>query len=236
MSWVSDLGNKVNDYLDGDYDVSDTDSIPSVEQVPHGKKAKKMRMCAYCIDMRRSSDLLSIHQKQTCGKIHKAFLTIATETVQRNGGYVRSFNGDGLLAFWPTSGNQISQAVKAAFETKYLINTKFSPLFEKYSKIDFGIGIDYGDVYIVRAGLPRNDNNNDLVFIGKCVNFATAISNQAKSPGHIEVSEATYNALDYSWQYGKQNGVDVNMWTDGAVEWKSEKHKTKVTQWHATLE
>jgi adenylate cyclase len=97
MAFVIDLENKVRDYLDGNYEITNTETIPSVENVPFGKKAKKIKLCAYCIDIRNSTELLTIHQKQTSGKIHKAFLTTASRVVLENGGEIRSFNGDGLL-------------------------------------------------------------------------------------------------------------------------------------------
>ncbi|MCZ7382551.1 MAG: hypothetical protein O8C64_13395 [Candidatus Methanoperedens sp.] len=237
MGYVNDLENQVKDYLDGDYEITETETIPSVENVPFGKKAKKMKLCAFCIDIRKSTELLLVHQKQTSGKIHKAFLTIVSKVVLENGGEIRSFNGDSLLAFWPAYSNkQISMVVKAAMTTKWLLNIKLSPLFEKYEKIDFGIGIDWGEVYILRAGIPRNNNNNDLVFIGKCVNYATAIANQAHGPSHIEISEETYSNLEENWIFGNSNGQKVNMWNDGHVEWKGATHKTKLTSWYSPSE
>ena len=237
MGFVIDLENKVRDYLEGDYEITETKTIPSVENVPFGKKAKKMQLCAYCIDIRNSTELMDIHQKQTSGKIHKAFLTIASRVVLENGGEIRSFNGDGLLAFWPAyTKNQISDVVKCAMTTKWLLHTKLSPLFEKYQKIDFGIGIDWGEVYILRAGISRNSNNNDLVFIGKCVNYATAIANQAENPYHVEISESIYDNLEDNWILGESNGQNVNMWKDGTVKWKGDNYKSKITCWYATSE
>ena len=237
MAFVIDLENKVRDYLDGDYEISKTETIPSVENVTFGKKAKKMPLCAYCIDIRNSTELMNVHQKQTSGKIHKAFLTIASRVVLENGGEIRSFNGDGLLAFWPAfTKSQISTAVKCAMTTKWLLHTKLSPHFEKYQKLDFGIGIDWGEVYILRAGISRNSNNNDLVFIGKCVNYATAIANQAESPNHVEISENTYNNLEDDLIFGKSNEQKVNMWNDGIVKWKGDNYNSKSTCWHYTAE
>lgn len=236
MGIVNDLENKVRDYLAGDYEVTETKTIPSVDNVPFGNNAKKMQLCAYCIDLRKSSELLTVHQKQTSGKIHKAFLAVASKVVLENGGEIRSFNGDSLLAFWPAYyKNQITTAVKAAMITKWFLDIRLSPLFERYEKIDFGIGIDWGDVYIVRAGIPRDTNNNDLVFIGKCVNFATAIANQAHEPYHVEISKVTYDNLE-NRIYGVSNGEKVDMWKDGAVEWKDENHITKITSWYTKLE
>lgn len=233
MQYIDEIEDKVKDYLNGDYEITEVKSIPSIKDVPFGKKALKMKLCAYCIDLRKSTELLTIHQKQTSGKIHKAFLAVASKVVLEHGGEIRSFNGDGLLAFWPAdSKRQISNAIKAAMITKWLLDVKLSPYFEKYEKLDFGIGIDWTYVYIMRAGIPRNIDNNDLIFIGKCVNYATAIANQAKSPIHIEISENIYEMLEDEVLYGQQNGKRVDMWKDGTVEWKGEKHKSKFTNWY----
>lgn len=237
MGYINDIENKVKDYLDGDYEITETKGIPSVENVPFGKKAKKMKLCAYCIDIRKSTELLTIHQKQTSGKIHKAFLAVASKVVLENEGEIRSFNGDGLLAFWPADDkSQISKAVKAAMITKWLLDIKLSPYFEKYKKLDFGIGIDWSDVYIMRAGIPKNINNNDLIFIGKCVNYATTIANQAGYPNHIGISEAVYDKLEDQFIYGKQGVQKVDIWTNGVVKWKGENHKSKTTSWYQKIE
>lgn len=238
LGLVNDIENRVRDYLAGDYEVTSTENIPSVEEVAFGKKAKKMNLCAFCIDLRNSSDLLSVHHKQTSGKIHKAFLTAVAKVVLHYGGVIRSFQGDSLLAFWPAQNKtQISSAVEAAMVTKWFLDVKFSPLFEKYSKLDFGIGIDWGEVFIVRAGISRDANTNDLVFIGECVNFATKIADQAKDPYHVEISERTYNKLTKKMIYSTQdNGREVDMWEDGSVEFKDEMYDTKYTEWYNTIE
>jgi class 3 adenylate cyclase len=233
MGFVNDLENQVKDYLDGDYEIAEITSIPSVDNVSFKKKAKKMKLCAYSIDLRKSSDLLFKHRKQTSGKIHKAFLTIVSKVAQKYGGKIRSFQGDSILVFWPGAyKQQITDAVKAAMVTKWFLDIEFSKFFEKYEKLDFGIGIDLGEVYILRAGISRDDNNNDLVFIGKCVNFAVAIANQARSPDHVEISKYVYDNLLDERKYDKNGN---NMWRDGTVKWNGIKHQTKITSYYTYL-
>jgi len=236
MGYLQDLENKVKDYTEGDYEVIETTTIPSPEDMAFGKKAYKIKLTAFCIDLRKSTDLLRIHDKETCGKIHKSYLTIATKIITENKGQVRSFNGDSVLAFWPAQyKSEINQAVKAAFQLKWALDIKLTKYFENYSKLDFGIGIDWGDVYIVKAGLPKNDNNNDLVFLGMCVNYATMIANQAHGPNHIEVSTITYSNLTDTWKYGYSNGVKQDMWKNGKVNWKGKGWQTKLTTWYQEI-
>lgn len=235
MSFVEDLEKKVKDYLDGDYEIIDAKEIPSVDNVAFGKKAKKMYLCVLCIDLRKSTELMFIHEKETSGRIHKAFLTVVSQVVLKNKGRIRSFQGDSLLAFWPAiDKSDIDDVVKTAMTIKWLLDIKLSPLFEQYQKIDFGIGIDLGEVYILRAGISRDANNNDLIFIGKCVNFAVALANRAESPYHIEISELTYENL-VDWKNGEKNGKTVDIWNDNSITWKGSKYDTKTTRWYLPL-
>jgi len=230
MGYVEDLRNKVKDYLSGDYEIMETKGIPSVDNVSHGKKAKKIMLCAFSIDLRKSSDLLLHHQKQTAGKIHKSFLAVASTVVLKYGGKIRSFQGDSILVFWPANTkSQIMNAVKAAMEIKWFLRKEFKNLFEKYTKLDYGIGIDWGEVFVIRAGISRDANNNDLVFIGKCVNFAVAIANQARSPGNIGVSTSVYHNLDDNHRYTSK--TNEHMWKDGTVEWNGKIYDIKVTSY-----
>jgi adenylate cyclase len=236
MAYLKELEDKIKDYLKGDYEITETKTIPSPENVPLGKKAFKIKLTAFCIDLRKSTDLLRIHDKETCGKIHKSFLTISTKIITANGGQIRSFNGDSVLAFFPAQlKSDIGSAIRAAFQLKWALNIKFAPLFKEYTVLDFCIGIDWGDVHIVKAGLPKNDNNNDLVFLGMCVNYATAIANQGYGPNHIEISTITYDNLPDDWKYGTSNGVKQDMWSNGTINWKGQKWDAKLTSWYQEI-
>ncbi|MBA7653907.1 hypothetical protein ES703_61772 [subsurface metagenome] len=158
---------------------------------------------------------------------------MASSVVLKYGGKIRSFQGDSILVFWPANlKSQIMDAVKAAMAIKWFLSSELSSLFEKYSKLDYGIGIDWGEVFIVRAGISRDSNNNDLVFIGKCVNLAVAIANQAKAPKNIEVSLSVYNNLEDSHKYATKNNNKVNIWNDGTVVWNNKRYDTKLTSYH----
>jgi adenylate cyclase len=233
MGIEQQIDDKVRDYLEGDYEVRPYQGIPNIENVPFGKVALRIQMCAFAIDLRGSTELLDAHQKKTAGKIHKAFLYATAAIVNHYGGYIRNFRGDGLLAFWPADyKNQISKAVRAALALKYMLNQKLQSRFSEYSEIDFGIGIDWGEVYVLRVGVPRDPNDNDLVFIGKCVNYAVAISEQAKGPYHVEVSVETHHNLEDEVRYATDAGKQVDMWRDGTVKWKGEAHASRITSYY----
>ena len=120
--------------------------------------------------------------------------------------------------FWSANyQSEICKAVKASMVTKWFLSIKLSKYFEKYTKLDYGIGLDWSEVFIVRAGISRNTNNNDLVFIGKCVNLATAIANEAKGPSNIGISNRVYSNLKDDLIYHTDDYNKENMWREGRV-------------------
>jgi adenylate cyclase len=237
----SDICTKAKEYLSGDYEVEEVDHIPTVEKVAFGKKAKKAKVCAFSIDLRKSTDLLYDHQKQTAGKIHKAFLHVAASTVLHFGGEIRSFKGDSLLALWPANyKSEITRCVRAAMTVKWLLDVELAPEFKQFSEIDFGIGVDWGEVFIARAGIPRNANNNDLIFMGRCINFAVALGEQAHGPHHVEISTSTYENLEEEAIYGEGKdwlgqSKQIDMWGNGAMKWQGSTIPTKLTTWYWEL-
>jgi len=236
MGFVNELENDVKDFLQGDYEIIDLDYIPSIENISLKKKAYRINMLTFCIDLRGSSKLLELHQKQTAGKIHKAFLTTVVKTIKNYGGRVRDFQGDSILAFWPAKYQEkIDTAIKTAMTIVWLLNQRLSKHFTKYTKLDYGIGIAIGNVYVIRAGISINQNENDLVYIGESVNFAVAIGNQMQSPYHIGISEKTYKRISNDWIYGKKNGYKVSMWEQDTARWKNGDYYIKKTNWFNKL-
>jgi adenylate cyclase len=237
MGLKEDVYTKATEYLSGDYEIEDVDHIPTVEKVAFGKKVKKAKVCVFSIDLRRSTDLLEVHHKQTAGKIHKAFLHTVAATVIHFGGEIRGFKGDSLLALWPANyKSEISRCVQAAMTVKGFLTVDLAEEFGQYSPIDFGIGVDWGEVLIARAGIPRNANNNDLLFLGKCINFAVAIGEQAHGPDHVEISTSAYENLEDDTIYAGEEkdwaGNRVNMWKNGAMKWQGSNIGTKLTNYY----
>jgi class 3 adenylate cyclase len=237
MSLKTDIEAKVREYLKGDYDIQDFKGIPSVEKIAFGNVAKRVQLCALYIDLRRSTDLLFVHQKQTAGKIHKAFLHSAAAIVLDDGGYIRGFKGDSLMALWPADyKEEVSACVRTAMKIKWMLGINLAEDFAEYEEIDFGIGVDWGTVLVVRAGLPRNANNNDLLFMGECINYAVRIGEQAKGPYNVEISNSTYDNLeDDVIFHTSADSAQVNMWNDGAITWKGARRMTKITTYHWTV-
>lgn len=225
MGLKEDIKSKVKEYLEaGKYDTKEIEYIPdkSDSNITFGNKGVTLTGTALHIDMRNSTTILKNHHKDTIAKIHKGYLHIAAKIVQKNKGYIRSFNGDGMLAFFPKDlKGTIWDAVRASMEIKYMIATECSSYFSKYDALDFGIGIHHGKMLVVKTGLA-GDNNNDLLWIGEPVNFAVKMGDGSKAPNNIRISSFVYNNLldevkfvvkkEKDW-FGNEVEKKINMWT-----------------------
>ncbi|HMN14197.1 MAG TPA: adenylate/guanylate cyclase domain-containing protein [Bellilinea sp.] len=201
MATAYEIRKKAEEYLEpGSYETTVLDYIPDVtdNNVTFGNKGVKLHASVLYLDMRGSTDVIKAHHKYTVAKIQKAYLYLATQIVANNAGHVRSFNGDGILAFFPRNYKEtIRNAVKAAMQITWMLKSECASAFERYLSVDFGIGIDHGELFVTRVGIPRNPDHNDLTWIGLPVNTAVRLGDTAKNPNNICISSYMYeNLLD----------------------------------------
>lgn len=215
--------------LSDSYEISKSDSIPSPDDVPYGKVAKRFKASVFAIDIRNSSKYLSEGDTKS-GKLHKAFLRVCAATIYHFDGEIRSFNGDGLLAMWTSNyKSQVTPAVKAAMGIKWLLKEKMKDLFVDKYNFDFGIGLSWGEITSFRAGVERVEGANDLVFIDRSINEAVVISKQANAPVNIECTMPFYNSLE---DEARLDNKQQNMWKPGKVEWKNGNFESRLTTYH----
>ena len=191
--------------------------------------------------MRGSTKLLNNHKKRTVAKIHMSYFHAIVKIANANDGHVRSFNGDSALIFFQGNYKEnISNAVITAMKIKYMLSDSdngINTILKEYSKIDFGIGIDYGDVLCTKVG-TGGEHNRDLFWVGNCVNKSTRIGDKCNYPSHVGISELVYTNLNDNAKYGtKKNyyGEEVDMWTSSYFEYNGNTETYYYTSWQSTI-
>lgn len=226
----------VSDYLAGTYETYEPTSVPEPGDIPLGKKAAKLSATALFIDIRQSSDITNSFRRQTAAKMLKAYFDGAVRIVRKNGGAVRSFNGDGMLALF-TGDARSNNATKAAMQVDWFVSKvlrpKFNRLFEgnegaRGQRLSFsvGCGVDEGDIYAVRVGIR---GTNDVAWVGRCTNTAAKLADILSGAGNIGVTRAVYNRLT-----GERVTTDgKNMWSGEAFrEFGGISRTYRTTSWH----
>lgn len=245
MALKDDIKNKVKTILDETFVVKDITYVPKIDdsKLTFGNTGLKFEATTLFIDMRGSTATLNKHNKATVAKIHMSYFHTIVKIANANNGHVRSFNGDSALIFFQgTTKDSLSNAVLTAMRIKYMLSDSengINTLLKKYSEINFGIGIDHGNILCTKVGVG-GEHNRDLFWIGNCVNKSTVIGNECKAPNHIGISSCVYNNLNDNAKYGKRKnslGQDeqVDMWTRASFNYNGNFEYYYYTSWHVAV-
>ncbi len=240
-----EIEDKVKEIIDGNFETEDVTVVPDLEdsRLTFGNKGLKFEATVLYIDMRGSTAVLNKHNKYTVAKLHMAYFHTIVKIVTSLDGEVRSFNGDGMLViFQGTTKSTLSNAVKAAMQITYILSssdTKVKSKMEKYSPVNFGIGLDDGQILCTKVGIAGS-NNRDLVWIGNPVNKSVKIGDKLESPNHIGISKRVYdNLLDEVKYHTKKdywgNEEKVNIWKKSYFEYNGEDLTYYYSNYHWTV-
>ncbi|MFA9371460.1 MAG: adenylate/guanylate cyclase domain-containing protein [Labilibaculum antarcticum] len=201
---ILEIEEDVLDLINTKFTYSDTDLVPNSEdsnltfERSVEKKGKKIETCVLYVDIRNSVKLNSKHHTQTMGRIYTALTKSVLKIADNYGGFIRNIIGDRVMVVFP-SDNCYTKAVDCAITinhvAKYVINKHFKD-------VDFkcGIGIDYGELRVVKVGLQKKGSerteNKNLVWIGYPANIASRLTDAANKDIEEDVYIVTRNPIN----------------------------------------
>lgn len=219
MSTFSDeLASGIDSFYKGEYSITKGQVVPEVGDIAFGRFARKMDLAMLFVDLRSSTKIVAAIRKISAVRMYKSFLWGVARIARRNGGDVRSFNGDGVLVVFGNKEDSVNctNAVKTALNISWYISELLKPEINRYisdkedlknTKFSYGIGVDFGTVFIVRAGM-NGTNNNDLVWVGNATNRAVKLSDLSSGDYTKRISKSVYNkCFDNMKLFG-----GVNIW------------------------
>lgn len=159
------------------------------------KKAKEIETCVLYADIRNSTSLSQFHSQEKMAKLYSSFVKSVLDIAEHHNGVVRNIIGDRVMVVFPAN-DCYTNAVDAAIS----INTVSTRIIDKHFEgLDFkvGIGIDHGDMLVIKAGIPKQDkertNYKNLVWIGKPANIASKLTDVANKEIKRKVYRVTRN-------------------------------------------
>jgi len=145
------------------------------------KKGKKIETCVLYVDIRNSVALTEKHHTQTMGRIYTAFTKAVLKVARHHNGHTRNIIGDRVMIVFPVNDcftNAVNCAISINHIAQKIINKQFTG-------VDFscGIGIDYGELRVIKVGIQRNGTENGenkgLVWVGYPANKASRLTDMA---------------------------------------------------------
>lgn len=168
------------------------------------KKGKVIKTCVLYVDIRNSVGLTEKHHNITMGKIYTAFTKAVLKVARHHNGHIRNIIGDRVMIVFPVNDcftNAVDCAISINHIAQYIINNQFK-------NVDFkcGIGIDYGDLRIIKVGIQRNGTENaenkGLVWAGYPANIASRLTDNANKTVKETYYEVVRNPINYLYNFG----------------------------------
>lgn len=145
------------------------------------KKGKIIKTCVLYVDIRNSVALTEKHHNQTMGRIYTAFTKAVLKVAREHNGHVRNIIGDRVMIVFPVE-NCFTNAVDCAISINHISQNIINKYF---TGVDFkcGIGIDFGELRVIKVGIQRNGTENGenkgLVWVGYPANLASRLTDNA---------------------------------------------------------
>lgn len=234
MGITDDITRKISDTLDMSWTVRDGVVVPKTDDVNLAGGAVKLDATFLFADLAESSRLATEFQKRTAAKTIRAFLGAVADLVSHKGGAIRSFDGDRIMGVFVGDSKNTS-AAECALYVKYFVTEVLKPKLEdrftamssERFSISHGVGVDTGEVLVVRAG-RRGDN--DLVWVGRAPNSAARLSDIRDGDFQTYISSAVYASMNKSVKESISK-PGTNMWQERTVNIAGEQRTAYRSSW-----
>jgi class 3 adenylate cyclase len=232
MAIKDDLITDVDSTITTTWNIRDGRVVPGTDGITLNGGAVKLSAAYLYADLANSSLMAKTLDPRVTAKILKAFLSTSTRLIRHKGGTVVSFDGDRVLGIF-VGDTKVTNAAECALKINWAVTNLIRPKFEnKYSTvanapftISHGVGIDSGEVLIVRAGAR---NANDLISIGRGPNLAAKLSDIRDGKFRTFLTRSSYDVMMDS---SKLSSDRRNMWTVGSYDYKGERVEIVKSGW-----
>jgi adenylate cyclase len=172
-------------------------------------RVRRKNLTIFFVDIRNFTKISDAVEPEDLLNMLNEYFDQMTQVVFNYGGTVGKFIGDAIMGFFgdpEECENHAELAVKMALEMQSRVKgiNKKSLLWNDYH-LDVGIGINTGYVTVGNVG---SESHKDYTVIGRHVNLASRLSDEAKR-GQILISHRTYNLVSNLFKSETVGNINV---------------------------
>ncbi|WP_138993489.1 adenylate/guanylate cyclase domain-containing protein [Larkinella sp. C7] len=208
-SLLQDIEGEINDIFNQSFslDTTDTKLVPNYDspgltfERNNAKRGKELTTCVLYIDIRESTKISNDlkNKKDILAKVYTAFAKSMITAADSYDGYIRNIIGDRVMVVFSPE-NCFNNAINCAI-TMNTIAHKIFPKYYKESTFKCGIGIDFGNMRVLKVGRPRRDEEKNsfknLVWLGDTANIASKLT---------DIASKSFEDTVYKISYLRSNG------------------------------
>lgn len=184
--FLESISNVIDEWKETEYTSNRITDVPGLDDrnLTFGrgreKKVAEIKTCVLYVDIRNSVRMVENYNPGVMGIVYSVFTHCVILAAKDVGGKVRNVIGDRVMIVFPED-KCFEKAVYCATS----INTISQMINKKLKGVEFkcGIGVDYGQMYVMKVGVPtageENDDNKALVWVGYPANYASRLTDSA---------------------------------------------------------
>lgn len=190
---IANLKNQIKQIFEQQINVVEVSSHVCQSQIPKSNTVYVVKCSVMFVDMRNSTKLTSTIGEENITKVYKALSRIITKSVNDNNGYIEQIQGDGYLCTFYDCEELASggNAINAALDILTYIDQVYNVCVEPDMKIQCGIGIRTGHIYVAKLGAKGKNNPHAPAFPSIITNTSSKMCGAADG-GEILFDDKTY--------------------------------------------
>lgn len=190
---IANLKNQIKQIFEQQINVVEVSSHVCQSQIPKSNTVYVVKCSVMFVDMRNSTELTSTIGKENITKVYKALSRIITKSVNDNNGFIEQIQGDGYLCTFYDTETLASggNAINAALDVLTYIDQVYNVCVEPDMKIQCGIGIRTGHIYVAKLGAKGKNNPHAPAFPSIITNTSSKMCGAADG-GEILFDYKTY--------------------------------------------
>lgn len=200
MALKEDLSATIEQVLKDEWKARDGRVVPTSESIASNGGRVDMTAALLYADLADSTKIATA-QPLPAARLFKAYLGTSARIIRSEGGEIRSFDGDRIMAVF-AGDTPSTSAVRTALKINWAFLNLITPKFQRVYPRVFGsgaphtlahaVGVDTSKFHVVRAGIR---DNADLVWVGRAPNVAAKLSGIREAPFNCWITKAVYDAM-----------------------------------------
>lgn len=131
MGLKDDISAAVHSVVSTRWNIREGTVVPETENVSLSDGAVLLDAVYLYADMADSTGLARDFPRETAGKVVRAYLDATCRVLRDEGGAIRSFDGDRVMAIF-VGGNKNTSAARAGLKIKYVVQKIVRPAVEAW--------------------------------------------------------------------------------------------------------
>jgi hypothetical protein len=214
MGILQSVTEKINQLSEADFEYASSSDFSKLESLNNDCTGIVMEANVIYFEI-NNIDFMLKTGKRLAARVYKMYYHILHEICETTGGHFNCYSPKSFLLIYPKEKFDETYVANIAVKTANLFNVSLRETFEKHTHLNFGIGMDHGNILGTKA-IDENGSPH-IAWFGNAIEKAIALCHLSQRPFLVSVSRSVYHHLDDSLKVTTKHilGIkkEVSLWT-----------------------